>query len=81
MLIGGTFIHLTTCSTSHTRSALKSESADNAMQEHKVNSPLPICSEMHHRDNCGKGSADSKSLKIQSVIILFNSTVQCEKFP
>lgn len=31
---------------------------------------------MLHRDNCGKGSADSKILKIKGLIILFNSTVQ-----
>lgn len=36
---------------------------------------------MLHRDNCGKGSEDLKSLKIKGLIILFNSTVQCEKFP
>lgn len=60
---------------------LKTESANNAMQKHEFKSLLPICSEMLHRDNCEKGSADSKSLKIKSLIILFNSTVQCEKLP
>lgn len=50
-------------------------------QKHKFKSLLPIGSEMLHRDNCGKGREDSKSLKIKGLIILFNSTVQCEKFP